>query len=141
LSAIGIAIEVLVAVLVVLGTVIMLISSFGILRLPDVYTRAHAATKSSTLGLLCILGGTFIHFLHTHQLVSIRLLLVIFFVFLTAPVAGHMIIRAAHRASVPLASISSRDALTEDFGHPVDAASGIPSDAVPELPDKRPDGQ
>lgn len=138
MSAIGNIIEGLVAVLVVLGTVIILISTFGILRLPDVYTRAHAATKASTLGLLCILGGTFIHFLHTHQLISIRLLLVIFFVFLTAPVAGHMIIRAAHRASVPLASISARDALTEDFGVPADAPPDIPADAVP---DKRPDGR
>lgn len=116
MNGIGIAIDVLVIALVVLGTVIMLISSLGVIRLPDVYTRAHATTKSSTLGLLCILAGTFIHFLHEHQLVSVRLLLGILFVFLTAPVAGHLIIRSAHRAGVPLADISVRDALKEDFG-------------------------
>lgn|GEM_PF-69194 len=125
MSGIGNAVDALVdgvvAVLVVLGTVIMLISSLGVLRLPDVYTRAHATTKSATLGVLCILGGTFIHFLYHHHLVSIRLILVIFFVFMTAPVAGHMIIRAAHRAAFPLADISVRDAIRDDFGHPGDA--------------------
>jgi len=122
LSGIGIAVDAAVAMLVVLGTVIMLISSLGVLRLPDVYTRAHATTKSATLGLLCILAGTFIHFLYHHHLVSIRLILVIFFVFMTAPVAGHMIIRAAHRSGVPLADISVRDAIREDFGAPGESA-------------------
>lgn len=123
MNAIGIAIDVLVAVLVVLGTVIILISSLGVIRLPDVYTRAHATTKASTLGLLSILIGTFIHFMYHHQLVSVRLLLGIIFVFLTAPVAGHMIIRSAHRSGVPLSDISAQDALREDFGTD-DGASG-----------------
>lgn len=104
-----------VAILVLLGTVIMLISSLGIIRLPDVYTRAHATTKSSTLGLLCILSGAFVHFLYVHELVSIRLLLGIVFVFMTAPVAGHLIIRSAHRAGVPLADINVQDALRDDL--------------------------
>lgn len=105
----------LVAVLVILGTVVILISAIGVMRLPDVYTRAHATTKSSTLGLLSILSGTFIHFLYHHELVSIRLLLAIIFVFLTAPVAGHLIIRSAHRASVPLADMNVQDVLQDDL--------------------------
>lgn len=114
-NVIGIIIESLVTVLVVLGTVIILISALGVMRLPDVYTRAHATTKSSTLGLLCILSGTFIHFLYSHELISIRLLLTIIFVFLTAPVAGHLIIRSAHRASVPLADMNVQDVLQDDL--------------------------
>lgn len=104
-----------VAILVLLGTLIMLFSSLGIIRLPDVYTRAHATTKSSTLGLLCILAGAFLHFLYAHEIVSIRLLLGIIFVFMTAPVAGHLIIRSAHRSGVPLADINVQDALAEDL--------------------------
>lgn len=120
------------AVLVVAGTVIMLISSLGVIRLPDVYTRAHATTKSSTLGLLCILVGAFIHFLYHHQIVSIRLILGILFVFLTAPVAGHMIIRSAHRAGVPLADISAQDALEEDFGVPAEGTREAPQAGIGE---------
>jgi len=43
--------------------------------------------------------------------VSVRLLLGIVFVFLTAPVAGHVIVRAAYRSNVKLAAISTEDEL------------------------------
>lgn len=87
------------------------ISAFGILRLPDVYTRSHAATKSSTLAVLLSLTGAFIFFWATEAFISIRLLLGIVFVFITAPVAGHIIIRAAYRSNVKLADSSTEDAL------------------------------
>jgi len=104
-------IEILVGFFVVAGTVLSLISSLGIIRLPDVYNRAHASTKSATLGILCILLGAFFYFLFSHVESSIRLLLGIVFVFLTAPVAGHLIIRSAHRSEVKLADISVQDDL------------------------------
>lgn len=108
-------VEGVVLILVLLGTGITLISSLGVIRLPDVYTRAHATTKSATLGILCILLGTFVHFAYFHEIVSVRLLLGIVFVFLTAPVAGHMVIRSAHRSGVPLADISVQDMLKDDL--------------------------
>lgn len=104
-------IEIVVGILVITGTVLSLISSLGIIRLPDVYNRAHASTKSATLGILCILLGAFFYFIYTHGVSSIRLLLGIVFVFLTGPVAGHIIIRSAHRSKVVLADISVQDDL------------------------------
>jgi len=101
--------------MVLLGTVMNSLSSLGFLRLPDVYTRSHAATKSVTLGILFILLGTFIYFLFIHNLVSVRLLLGIMFVFLTAPVAGHLIARSAYRSGVKLADTSIKDELAEDL--------------------------
>lgn len=100
-------------ILIFLGSVMAVISAFGILRLPDVYTRSHAATKSSTLAVLLSLSGAFIYFWAAEAFISIRLLLGIVFVFLTAPVAGHIIIRAAYRSNVKLADSSTEDALGE----------------------------
>ena len=108
-------VEAVVLFLVLSGAAFNLLSSLGIIRLPDVYPRAHATTKSATLGILCILLGAFVHFAFMHELFSVRLLLGIVFVFLTAPVAGHLIIRSAHRSGVPLAKISVRDVLKEDL--------------------------
>jgi len=108
-------IETIVLIMVLLGTVMNALSSLGFLRLPDVYTRSHAATKSVTLGILFILLGTFIYFLFIHNLVSVRLLLGIMFVFLTAPVAGHLIARSAYRSGVKLADTSIKDELAEDL--------------------------
>ena len=87
------------------------VSVFGLIRLPDVYTRSHAATKSSTLAVLLTLSGAFIYFLFSEHFVSVRLLLGIVFVFLTAPVSGHLLVRAAYRSKVKLADISADDEL------------------------------
>lgn len=91
------------------------ISAIGIIRLPDVYTRSHAATKSSTLAVLLSLSGTFIYFWATENFISVRLLLGITFVFLTAPVSGHLLTRAAYRSNVKLANASTEDALEKLF--------------------------
>ena len=108
------AIEWVVILLVVFGTVINLVSSLGVIRMRDVYTRAHATTKSATLGILSILLGAFIHFMYSYQIFSVRMLLGIVFVFLTAPISAHLIIRSAHRSGVPLSEISVQDALQEE---------------------------
>lgn len=99
------------ALLMLFGSIVSIISALGMLRLPDVYTRSHAATKSATLSVLCCLLGAFIYFWSHDGFVSIRLILGIVFVFITAPVAGHLVCRAAYRARVPLAEGSGDDAL------------------------------
>lgn len=114
MSLTGIAmIETIVVVMVLIGTVLSLLSSLGFLRLPDVYTRSHAATKSITLGILFILLSAFLYFMFVHERVSIRLLLGIIFVFLTAPVTGHLIARSAYRYGVKPTGI--QDELAADL--------------------------
>lgn len=101
------------ALLILMGGIMSVVSVFGLIRLPDVYTRSHAATKSSTLAVLLSLLGAFIYFWATEHFISVRLLLGIVFVFLTAPVAGHLLVRAAYRSKVELADISGTDDLYE----------------------------
>lgn len=91
----------------------MFISTIGFIRLPDVYNRAHALSKSSTLGVLFVLLGTFLFFVFMENYFSIKLFLGIFFVFLTTPVSAHVICRSAYRAGVPLAPISVQDDLRD----------------------------
>lgn len=98
-------------ILVLIGSIISVISALGLIKLPDVYTRSHAATKSSTLAVLACLLGAFIYFWSHDGYVSIRLILGIIFVFITAPVAGHLVCRAAYRSRVPLARSSGEDEL------------------------------
>lgn len=100
--------------LILVGSLMSVVSAFGIIRLPDIYTRSHAATKSSTLAVLLSLLGAFLYFWAHDGFFSIRILLGILFVFLTAPVAGHLICRASYRSGVKLAEESGEDEL-----HPV----------------------
>ncbi len=97
--------------LILLGSIVSVISALGLIRLPDVYTRSHAASKSATLAVFLSLLGAFIYFWFHDGYVSIRLILGIIFVFITSPVAGHLICRAAYRSQVPLADSSSEDQL------------------------------
>ncbi|CQR55090.1 monovalent cation/proton antiporter, MnhG/PhaG subunit [Paenibacillus riograndensis SBR5] len=103
--------ELLIAILVLLGALICGLSAFGLVRLPDVYLRSHAATKSATLGVLCVLTGAFLFFYFYIEVVSIKLLIAIVFVFITSPVAGHLNGRAAYRSGVPLWKGSVQDDL------------------------------
>lgn len=109
------SVEIITAIFIFLGALITGISSMGMIRLPDVYTRAHAAAKTTTLGVMGIVFGTFLYFLIAEGLFSIRLLLGILFVLITAPVSSHMIIRSAYHSKVPLSSTSVQDDLEGYF--------------------------
>lgn len=97
---IEIILNLIIAFFLLSGTFFILSSSIGIVRFPDVYTRLHAATKASTLGIAGILIGAFLFLYVSDSIVSGKLLLAIVFTLLTAPVSGHMISRAAHRNGV-----------------------------------------
>lgn len=105
-------VELIAALMVLAGGIIAIISAYGILSLPDVYTRSHAGTKSSTLAVLLALTGVFIYFWSTEHYVSIRLVLGIVFLYLTAPVAGHLICRAAYNSEIELADETVENTLT-----------------------------
>jgi multicomponent Na+:H+ antiporter subunit G len=88
------------AVLLVAGASFMLLAGLGVHRLPDLFMRLQAATKASTLGVGCLLLGVAVHFQELG--VTTRAVLVVAFLFLTAPVGAHLIARAAYAVGVPL---------------------------------------
>lgn len=118
-------VEWIIGIVVLLGALISVISVLGIIRLPDVYLRSHAATKSATLGVLLILLGGFLYFWIFEHHISIKLLLGIVFVFITSPVAGHLNARAAYRSGVSLWKGSVRDDLKEDLKREKQENGGI----------------
>lgn len=102
------------ALMVLLGSIMAIISAYGIISLPDVYTRSHAGTKSSTLAVLLTLTGVFLYFLATEHYISIRLVLGIVFLYLTAPVAGHLICRAAYVSGIDIEKEIIEDEIYEN---------------------------
>lgn len=96
----NVIVNILIVVPIVVGTIFTLVTMIGILRLPDVYTRAHAASKSATLGVLSILLGVFFHFWLNDGHFSIQLLLGIVFLFITSPIGGHLMGRAAYMSGI-----------------------------------------
>lgn len=79
--------------LVLIGIVLMLIGSIGILRLPDFYSRSHATSKSDTLGILFVISGLVVY--EGTTLSSIKLILIILFIALANPIGTHALARSA----------------------------------------------
>lgn len=104
-------IKFLIAGFILIGAFLSLAAAFGVLRLPDVYTRNHAASKAATLGVMSILLGTFLYFYMEEGHFNSRVILGIVFVFMTSPVAGHLISRAAYNSGVKLSNSSVQDDL------------------------------
>ena len=98
-------------ILIFLGSIISFISAIGIIRFPDIYSRSHAATKTTTLAVLLTLAGTFIYVWFGVAYISVRLMLGIVFVFITAPISGHLVLRAAYRANIKMADTTAEDEL------------------------------
>lgn len=92
------ALDVIAFALMVGGGFFLLVSSIGIVRLPDFYTRIHAAAKSDTLGLTLMILGLAVH--EGATLTTAKLLIVIGFVMITNPVGAHALARAAHVAGL-----------------------------------------
>lgn len=98
---------------ILIGAFLSLVTAFGLIRLPDVYTRNHAASKSATMGVMLVLQGTFLYFYFVENHFNSRLLLGIAFIFLTSPVAGHLISRAAYNSGVKLSDKTVQDDLAK----------------------------
>ncbi|MBK5969865.1 MULTISPECIES: Na+/H+ antiporter subunit G [Thiorhodovibrio] len=91
-------IEILVSAFVLIGASFALIGSIGLLRLPDFYTRLHGPTKATTLGISGMLIASGLYFSTSTDSISLHEILVLLFLFITAPVSAHLLAKAAlHR--------------------------------------------
>lgn len=86
--------EILVWACLVGGGAFSLIGGVGLLRMPDFYTRTHAASLTDTMGAALILLGLAIH--NGIDLVTVKLAIVLVFLFLTSPTAAHALVKAAY---------------------------------------------
>lgn len=93
--------------LLLAGALFVLVAALGLVRMPDVYIRMHAATKAGTLGAMLILAAAAVH--GADLGITARAVAAIAFLLTTAPVAAHLIGRAAYLGGVPLWSGSVID--------------------------------
>ena len=91
-------VDVLAAVLLLAGCSLALIAAIGLFRMPDTYSRIHVATKPATLAVVCTVGAAVLRVPDLAP--TTKLLLAVALQFWTAPVASHMLGRAAHTAGL-----------------------------------------
>jgi multicomponent Na+:H+ antiporter subunit G len=92
--------DVITSFLMISGSLFSLVAALGMLRLPDAIIRMHAATKAGTLGAGLILIAEAVFYQEIG--ITLRALAAIVFLLLTAPVAAHLIGRAAYYSGIKL---------------------------------------
>ena len=120
--------ELLVAVLIVIGAAFTFLGSFGLLRLGDFFSRLHTPTKATTLGVGSLLLASAIHFSRQSDGLSLHEIRVALFLFITAPVGAHLMAKAAlHLRIRGRSGLPSEDLLegrtVDDSGRRDDGAS------------------
>jgi multicomponent K+:H+ antiporter subunit G len=121
MSALPAWVDMLAAALVVVGVFFAFVGSLGLAKLSDFLKRLHGPTKASTLGVGCILIASMLTFTASGT-TSLRELLITLFVFLTAPVSAHLLIKAAMRLDPRMLPPDPPRAEDEAGDAPVDVA-------------------
>ena len=101
--------DTIIAILATLGALFALLAAIGLVRMPDLYLRISVTTKAATLGIGLLLIGSAIYFKDVS--ITTRVLAIIFFILLTAPVGAHLIGRSSYFTGVKMWDKSIRDDL------------------------------
>jgi len=102
-------------VLIALGSIFVIIGAFGVVRMPDVFTRMHAASVTETLGVGFLILGMILQ--AGLSLVALKLLVLLALLFFTGPVVTHALAQAAlHEKIEPLLAEDRRGRLAPSAG-------------------------
>ena len=105
-------------VLIVAGSAFVVIGAIGLVRMPDFYTRMHAASVTDTLGAGLLLGGLMLQ--AGLSLVTLKLLFLLALFFFTGPVVTHALAQAAlHEGVEPVLHDDRRNRAGEDKDEPL----------------------
>jgi multicomponent Na+:H+ antiporter subunit G len=101
-------------VLILAGSFFTVVGAIGLLRMPDVYTRMHAASVTDTLGAGFLLAGLMVQ--AGVGLVTLKLLFILTLFFFLGPVATHAVARAALHAGISPHLAEDRTGRLDDSG-------------------------
>jgi multicomponent Na+:H+ antiporter subunit G len=92
--------------LLALGLVLLTVGVYGVVRMPDVYTQLHAASKAGFLGVAALLASSVIG---GNAAIASRAVLIVALLTVTTPVAAHAVARAARHRGEPMRSDGAVD--------------------------------
>ncbi len=104
--------EIIVMIFLFGGVFFFTVGTIGVLRLPDVFCRLHANTKSDTLGVGLVLASLVIY--EGLSSAGVKLIFMIIFIWITNPTAGHIIARASYDTIVDWTGQLARQKAGED---------------------------
>jgi multicomponent Na+:H+ antiporter subunit G len=109
-------IDLLIGILAFFGTIFVLLAAIGLVRMPDAYLRISVTTKAATLGIGLLLIAAAIHF--DNLSITTRVMAILLFILLTAPVSAHLIGRTSYFSGIKLWKGSVMDDLEDKYHKP-----------------------
>ena len=94
--------EIVVSALLLIGAFFVLLGSFALVKLPDFYTRLHGPTKATTIGLGSLVLASMVFFMVGLEQMNWQPLLIAIFLFISAPITAHMLIKLALHQQMPV---------------------------------------
>ncbi len=113
--------EIIVGILAFLGTLFVLFAAVGMIRMPDTYLRISVTTKAATLGIGLLLLAAAIY--SPEIAITAKVLVIILFILLTAPVSAHLIGRTSYFSGVKLWKHSVMDDLEGKYNNSTEVLS------------------
>ena len=90
--------------LLLLGSFLAVTGAWGLIRFPDFYSRVHAASITDTLCTACFVVGLMLQ--AGFYLVAVKLVMILWLLWLTGPAATHALVRAAYTAGLKPHSVN-----------------------------------
>lgn len=119
--------DIIIIIVSVLGTIFAMLAAIGLIRMPDTYLRISVNTKAATLGVGLLLAAAAIYF--GDIAISSRVLAIIIFIFLTAPIGGHLLGRTGYISGNELYKKTKIDDLKGKYNKKThELSSGIEED-------------
>lgn len=104
----------LAGILLIVGAGFTLVATIGIVRLPDIYSRMHAASKAGTVGAGAMLIALAVF--ADDPAIVLRAVAAVAFLMLTAPVSAHLLAKSAYSAGYRLWDKSVVDEMADEGG-------------------------
>ncbi|MCJ7691654.1 MAG: monovalent cation/H(+) antiporter subunit G [Clostridiaceae bacterium] len=96
--------DIIVTIFLLGGLFFFMVGTLGIIRFPDIFTRAHSSSKCDTLGAILCLSSLIV--LEGLDMVSLKFILILVFVWIANPTATHLIAKAEHIRQANIAKIN-----------------------------------
>ena len=103
-----------IAICLLSGGLFVLLGSVTLLKLPDFYTRLHGPTKATTLGLGSLVLASLLYFNFQLEQLSLQQLLLALFLFISAPVTAHLLIKVALHQRLPVYQHTKNQPVDDD---------------------------
>jgi len=106
--------DVIIALLYILGFFFNFTAVVGIIRMPDLYCRLHSSSKNTTLGSILVIGGLALREFQIGEIpAGFKVMFIALFLLGVTPIGSHALARAAYKYGVPLWSGSVCDQYVE----------------------------